>query len=588
MTNKAIFVDSSVTTLAKCCSGQTARFLNRLFLGCCLSLGVGWVGNPQPGFSAEQLTTQIGDRTITVSINELEQFARTGQVKPGFAPVAQALGNSSVQQLRGLLQTPILPFKQADVERLSSTTLFEPLIKDLGRAMQPSSGSRGDVSIRTALKQAAAASGGLTFLNIMRSYPDRMVKINLPYLTQLIAQLTVLNHYRTAAVEAVEQAAQTEQAASPVIEFAQRPDLRQTGTYQVRQRSLSFKILKPRPTQTGASSSYTLSVDLYLPENAPKPVPLIVFSHGFGARSNTYAYLAQHLASHGFAVAAPEHLGSDLDYRQAFLAGRLNDLIVSKELISRSLDITYLLDELEKQVAPTGTLAGAIDVSEVGVLGNSLGATTALSVAGAPLNLQRLRADCNDDRPTLSLSFMVQCVAKTASVQPSVNLGDRRVKAVLAAYPLTSSIFGPESLSQITVPTFIIGGSNDFIAPVVQDQIHPFLWLKTAEKYLMLMVPGTHFSTSEETNVRSFPSGLVGPGLATGRSYLQAMSTAFFKRFLTHASDYQPFLSAAYAALIRQSDLQLYLTRSLSATQLEQAYGNIPPTPVFPQPIVTQ
>ncbi len=560
--------------------------LARLVLGGCVGLGGAGIVNPQPGFSAEQLTTRIGDRPVTVPLSDVEQFAKTGRVSAALAPIAQALGDQSLQQLRGVLQTPILPLGAADVDRLGGTTLFAPLIKGMGKAIQPTSGNNSSLPMRTALKKAAASPDGLSLLGILRAYPDSTAQINLPYLVQLTAQLTVLNRYRDAAVRAVEQSAQAEQTNLLPAQLTRLPDIRRPGSYGVMVRSLRFNIAKSRPTSSGEPSSYILPVDLYLPQKAPQPAPLVVFSHGFGARSDAYSYLARHLASHGFVVAAPEHLGSDLDYRQVFLAGKLNDLLVPQELISRSRDITYLLDELEKQVAPQGSLAGVIDLGRVGVLGNSLGATTALSVAGAPLNLQRLRADCNDDRLTLSMSFLVQCVAKTAAMQPLVNLGDRRIKAVLAAYPLTSSIFGPESLSQINVPTFIIGGSNDFIAPVVQDQIHPFLWLKTPEKYLMLIVPGTHFSTSEDAHVRSFPPALVGSGLANGRTYLQAMSIAFFQRYLTDARDYQSLLSATYAASIRERGLGVYLTRSLTINQLETAYGNKLPIPVFP-PSVT-
>lgn len=560
----------------------------RCLVGSCIGLSAGWLLNLQPGFGAEQVETRVGGRPVTVPLSEVEQFARTGEVSPAFAPIALTLNETSRQQFQQALITPILPLKAGDVDRLSGTTLFAPLIKNLGKALQPASGSRGYFPIRTALRRAAASPDGLSLLGILRGYPDDTVRVDLPYLIQLSTQVAVLGNYRDAAVKAIEQAAQNEQAAIPLSQPARLPDVQRAGAYKVIRRSLKFNIEKPRLTQTGEARSYTLPVDLYLPQNSPKPAPLIVFSHGFGARSDAYAYLAQHLASYGFAVAAPEHLGSDLDYRQVFLAGKLNDLLLPQEMISRSLDITYLLDELETQVAPGGNLAGAIDLTQVGVLGNSLGATTALSVAGAPLNLRRLRADCNDNRPTLSLSFLVQCVGKTASTQPFVNLGDRRIKAVLAAYPLTSNIFGPEGMGQITVPTLIVGGSNDVIAPVVQDQIHPFLWLKTSEKYLVLIVPGTHFSTSEDAHVRSFPPALVGPSLTTGRTYLQAMSTAFFKRHLTHSLDYEPFLTAAYAASIRQQDLQLYLTRSLSATQLEQTYGSVPPTPIFPEPVASK
>jgi predicted dienelactone hydrolase len=101
---------------------------------------------------------------------------------------------------------------------------------------------------------------------------------------------------------------------------------------------------------------------------------------------------------------------------------------------------------------------------------------------------------------------------------------------------------------------------------------------------------GTHFSSSEDADVASFPRVLVGQNLAIGRSYLQTMSVAFFKTYLSDRpqSSFQPYLTATYAQSISQSAMPLYLIQSITATQLEQAYGKTPPVPIVPNAIAVR
>lgn len=61
-----------------------------------------------------------------------------------------------------------------------------------------------------------------------------------------------------------------------------------------------------------------------------------------------------------------------------------------------------------------------------------------------------------------------------------------------ASIPITSIVLGSENLGKIKIPTMLMGGSNDFVASVVQEQIHPFIWLTTPEKYLALSIPSGH------------------------------------------------------------------------------------------------
>lgn len=43
---------------------------------------------------------------------------------------------------------------------------------------------------------------------------------------------------------------------------------------------------------------------------APGPFPLVVYSHGNGGLRYVSAFLTEHLASHGFIVVAPDHVGN--------------------------------------------------------------------------------------------------------------------------------------------------------------------------------------------------------------------------------------------------------------------------------------
>lgn len=91
----------------------------------------------------------------------------------------------------------------------------------------------------------------------------------------------------------------------------------------------------------------TLLTDIYLPQ-VPTPHPVIVISHGLDSDCTSFAYLAQHLASYGFAVVVPEHPGSNAEQLQALLEGRADRVIPPSELVERPLDISYVLDELSR------------------------------------------------------------------------------------------------------------------------------------------------------------------------------------------------------------------------------------------------
>lgn len=112
---------------------------------------------------------------------------------------------------------------------------------------------------------------------------------------------------------------------------------------------------------------------------APGPLPLLVFSHCFACTRFSSASLAEHLATHGFAVAAPDHAGNTLfdDLRGAVTP------LDTHTLEQRAGDVTAVLDALldAARTEVPEPLRGLFDGARVGVYGHSFGSVTAGYVA---------------------------------------------------------------------------------------------------------------------------------------------------------------------------------------------------------------
>ncbi|MEL6816441.1 MAG: dienelactone hydrolase, partial [Cyanobacteria bacterium J06598_3] len=342
-------------------------------------------------------------------------------------------------------------------------------------------------------------------------------------------------------------------------------DPRQAGADSWQVETISF--------QTPGRSEASIA-DLYLPEavledagSSERNTPVVVISHGVASSRNTLAYIAEHLASHGYGVVAIEHSETSAEKFVRFLWGK-ESAPGGQELVLRPLDITAVLDTLSVRQATGDTAVSRLNLESVGLLGQSLGGYTVLASGGAGIDREFLAGECESslaDRPTLNLSLLTQCTLLELPAETSTDVADARVSAVIALNPLTSSIFGMSGLQKINIPVMMMAGTDDFVAPALPEQIEPFDWLETEHKKLVVMEKGTHFSFLDRNSrsVLPFSDQLTGPDPTAAREPTRALSLAFFDRHLQQQAEAEQFLTQTYLETFPKEPFEFSVVGSL-------------------------
>ncbi len=264
-------------------------------------------------------------------------------------------------------------------------------------------------------------------------------------------------------------------------------------------------------TWTDPAREREVPVKIYLPKDASKPAPVIIFSHGLGGSRDGYSYVGKHWASEGFVVIHPQHVGSDTSIfrnidqkelqkirREGWLSTPesrqelLQRVVTGKEtgvggkamlatargaisfktITDRIADVKFVLDTLEAQNNDAKSpLAGRLDMARIGMAGHSFGANTTMLLAGQKLDV------------------------------PLVDLGDvtdPRIKAAIAMSPpvaLNPATYA-DAYGPIKSPLMIMTGTEDNspisrTANADRGASFPFL-INTPAAYLVTFNGGDH------------------------------------------------------------------------------------------------
>ncbi len=510
---------------------------------------------PRPAFAAQRIYASYAALERSISVDALELYAKKGIINDDLAAYAKYAEPQVMEQLQRVLMARV-DLEPVAISQFFYTPQGEALLEKIGQIIQTESRQTGGYALRSALVLAAADKEGLTLLNFLRYFPSSSIRVDLKRSLQLADEVEIIINRTNKAIASIAEQSETEASAGVNVDFSQLPDLRSSGR---------FKWNKQTLTLNDKRRDRVFIADFYLPLTS-RPAPVIVISHGLASDRTTLAYLAAHLASYGFAVAVPEHPGSNTEKLRSLLTGRANAAEEPSEFINRPYDVTYLLDRLQllDEADPTYQL----NLDQVGVIGQSYGGYTALALAGASINFAQLQKDCKNRVDAWNISLLLQCRALELPVT-QYNLRDRRIKAAIAINPLSSSIFGEESLSKISIPLMIVSSSDDTVAPALSEQIIPFSWLTTEKKYLVLLEGGTHFSALSEpdpdTTPLALPIPIYGAHPNIVKRYMRALSVAFSQSYVANDAQYLPYLSASYTKAIAQSVSQVRLVQTVPA-----------------------
>lgn len=202
------------------------------------------------------------------------------------------------------------------------------------------------------------------------------------------------------------------------------------------------------PAQPNSFGPFVLEVAIEAPIEAGS-FPIVMISHGSGGTPMTHRMLASHLALQGFVVAIPEHPGNN----------RFNNewehTLTNLEL--RPRHVSLALDTL---LAAPG-FSSHLQANRVGIIGHSIGASTALSVAGGKAHTGYFIDFCQqcpaEERP--AWCAMVDSGEFQAQYLPDAT--DPRIQGIVLFAAALSLFVSSDALQEVKTPVLSYSAAED-------------------------------------------------------------------------------------------------------------------------------
>jgi predicted dienelactone hydrolase len=511
--------------------------------------------------AADTVVIRYGPLEESVSLEELKKSTETGKLPASLATYTKRMTEEQRRFLVEGLKIRI-PINVITLDRLINTQIGTTILSDVSTAI-----SRRDQvglqAMKGGLVLGANSPQGLSILSFIAAYPSQRLEINLPQ------ALTVARSLNGGFIRTQRFMFGLSPQVNPKDIKVASLDPTQGGSAQVQTLKLSFNDQK-RQRQ--------IPLDVYFSSAASTNKPVIVFSHGWGSVRTDLRYLAEHLASHGYVVAALEHPGSNETSFKAVNQGK-KQLVAPQEFLDRPRDVSFILDELEKlNQTANSPLQGKLATNNVMVVGYSFGGGTALALAGGELQIENLKQRCQPNLAKDNLGETLQCVAQ-ALPEKTYQLRDARIKQAIALNPTTSLMFGETGLTKVQIPTLILSSSADKITPPLTEQIMGFAKIPSP-KWLVGVVGASHLSVIDP-NLTPYQQGklpilnkeVTGKQAQDVRKFLKGVTLAMAAQLTPEASQYAPFLTSDYAQISSTRLFPLRTVRELSPEMIQEAQG---------------
>ena len=168
------------------------------------------------------------------------------------------------------------------------------------------------------------------------------------------------------------------------------------------------------------------------------PYPLIIFSHGLSGYRTQNTVIMEELASHGYVVIQPTHFDSS---SLGFVTKRDNMREMYQQMLfvtdSRRQDMSFIVDSLDSIEELVPDLENKLDTTKLVAAGHSMGAATAMIVAGMTLVNPMDGYEETSNEPRYKDILMI-CATSTMALMP------------------------PDPWKGVKVPTLISTGTKDF------------------------------------------------------------------------------------------------------------------------------
>jgi predicted dienelactone hydrolase len=501
-----------------------------------------------PSAAAERINLKLGLLEHPVTLEELEQFARTGELSANLKPY-RFFFNAELQKVlqKKLHVDPFLA--QQFLNDLFKLPDGEKLLKEFQTVLPNSQLTE----IKKSLALTIQKSDDLNLLSFLEVYPTEQLTVDVV----AIAKIATRMHLSYLQNQLLSPRLTQDLQMAPSERLPHHSNPAALGQEDVYKDSRMF---------FDRERNRTIVTDIYYTFNPHGP--LVVMSHGFAADRRFLSYLAYHLASHGLTVISVEHPGSNINALvEISYRGKISQILPASEFIERPRDISFILNELEKTNKTTGYLHKRFNTQQVSLIGHSFGGYTALALAGGILNPKELRKFCQKSNPLeRSPADWLQCAAAELPYG-NIYLKDRRIVQAIAFNPIIGHLFA-QDLSSITIPTLILTSTEDGITPIVPHQLQPFQQIQ-GEKYLIVAAGATHMSVTDISYLNSamgqstLVREIMDEKAQPVREMAKGLSLAFIQQMTSQAEIYQPYLSPTYVQSLSSNPINLRLTHRL-------------------------
>lgn len=251
------------------------------------------------------------------------------------------------------------------------------------------------------------------------------------------------------------------------------------------------------------------------------PYPVIVYSPGYHGERDEMEKLTTHLASYGFIVVAVEH-HDDADHF----------------FLDRPRDVQAALEQLP--LLSDTPIAGMMDMNRVGVMGWSMGATTALQMGGMRMDWPATYPTlCDDYHPQPARCTTQMFRENVTALWEEIGTQDENglwyipittpVRAVATMGTGFLGVFGERGLASMTTPALFLHGTLDTGASDYQHELIETLYAHYGNHNCTLIsfIRQRHSFYMDSDQVNHF-------------------MTAFFGYHLQDHADYQVYLTKDY------------------------------------------